>query len=148
MRLLNEGLVVKVYPPTYSDRYAKTAGDIELLLEEKVVSAYECKQRPISLDDIRHGIKKARESGVLDYCFVFTAGYAPGQEGQIVEGVLQAEGLDALLVDMNAATPDWSTTLNPIRRARFGETVVAILRDDMRRSGIANMAGELWNSLE
>jgi hypothetical protein len=48
VKLLNEGIVVKVYPPNCSDKFAKTAGDIELFLEGKVVSAYECKQRPVT----------------------------------------------------------------------------------------------------
>jgi hypothetical protein len=102
---------------------------------------------PVTPDDIRHGIRKAVEHGVLDYCFVFTAGYSIGQEETIRQIIHQTDEITALLVDMNASVLDWTTTLNPIRRAKFGETVVAILRKDMRRAKIADKAAELWNLL-
>jgi len=42
----------------------------------------------------------------------------------------------------------WTALLNPERRAILGETVVEILRNDMKRAEVANEAADLWNSLE
>jgi hypothetical protein len=38
--------------------------------------------------------------------------------------------------------------MNPARRAQFDQRVATILREDMRRHDAANIAAELWNSLE
>lgn len=147
--LLNEGFDVRVYPPNVSDKFAKTAGDIEIREEKSLVSAYECKQRPVTIDDIRHGISKAKSAGVLEYCFVHSAGLASGQESEIQKEVLhEAENLDVLLLDIRDAIEEWAVVLNPVRRARFGTTVVNLLRDDMHRAEVASQAAALWNSLE
>jgi hypothetical protein len=138
---------VKVYPPNFSDKFAKTAGDIEILHDKKLVTAYECKHRPITLDDIRHGIKKAQEKAALEYCFIYGAGFALGQEASIQSEILNTDTIDALLLSIDTISSDWVSALNPIRRGRFGEVVIALLRD-MKRSEVANQAAILWNSLE
>jgi hypothetical protein len=76
LTLMNAGFKVNVWPPNYSDKFAKTAGDVEIMHEQNVVSAYESKQRPLTLDDVKHGIKKAKEGGMLEYCFVYSDGLA------------------------------------------------------------------------
>ncbi len=147
--LLNEGFDVRVYPPNVPDKFANTAGDIEIRQDKLLVSAYESKQRPINLDDVRHGVSKAKRAGVLEYCFVYSAGLAPGQEAAIQEEVLhEGENLDVLLLDVHDAYEEWAVALGPIRRAKFGITVVNLLRDDMHRSEVAGQAAELWNSRE
>jgi hypothetical protein len=72
---------------------------------------------------------------------------APGQEKQIREelGTHSAE-LDLLLVDIWRSRTLLAGILNPVRRARFGETVVKLLRA-MRRFESANQAAELWNKI-
>src|SRR5207302_5148964 len=74
--LLNEKSEVRVYPPNYSDKFAGTAGDVEIRFQQTLVSAYECKQRPLTLDDIQHGTRKAKAAGAREYCFVYSAGIA------------------------------------------------------------------------
>jgi SacI restriction endonuclease len=144
--LLNEGFEVEVHPPNFSDMFAKTAGDIEVFQDKQRVSACECKDRPITLDDIRHGIKKAKQYGVLEYWFVCGSGFAADQESTIEAEILKTDDLDVLLIPSSVLL-GWVAVLNPLRRRRFGETVVAILRG-MKRSSIANKAGDLWNSIK
>ena len=147
--LMHERYTVKVYPPNYSDTFAKTLGDIEILDGSHLLAAYECKQRPISLDDVRHGIRKAREGGADEYCFVFSEGVATGQREAIELELSQAlDSLDVSLIDIRRAAMIWAVTLHSRRRALFGTTVSAILRDQMKRPQSANDAGVLWNSLE
>jgi hypothetical protein len=147
--LLSENYAVKVYPPNYSDRYAKTSGDIEVFSADALLSAYECKHRPLTLDDIRHGIKKAKERGIPEYCFVYADGLARGEEDQIVAEVQAAAGeIDVTLVDILPAAREWGVMLNPHRRSAYGATVTEILRDAMRRPKVADAAASLWNSLE
>lgn len=145
--LLNNGLEVKVYPPNFSDKFAKTAGDIEIHHDEKLLSAYECKHRPTNLDDIRHGIKKAKDKGVFEYCFVIGSGYSAGEEESIKSEILTTKDLDVLLIDINTLSADWVSALNPIRRSKFGDVVANLLRQ-MKRSEVANKSAELWNSLK
>jgi hypothetical protein len=74
---------------------------------------------------------------------------APGQKSIILEEVLkEGENLDVLLLDFRDGYQEWAVALNPIRRAKFGDTVVNLLREDMRRTDVATQAAELWNSLE
>jgi hypothetical protein len=147
--LVNEGFTVKVYPPNYSDRFAGTAGDVEIRVDKTVLSAFECKDRPISLDDIRHGIRKARETGVSEYNFIGTAGLVAGQEDESHAEILASgANVDLHLFDIRLVAPGWAAALNPVRRKRFGETVTRILRDEMHRSEAANQAAELWNQLK
>jgi hypothetical protein len=60
----------------------------------------------------------------------------------------EGEDRDVLLVNIHDAFKEWAALLNPVRRAAFGETVAALLRDKMHRANVANVATELWNSLE
>jgi hypothetical protein len=149
LSLLSESYVVKVHQPTSADKFAETAGDIEVYVESKLYSAYECKHRPLNLDDIRHGIRKAREKGVLEYCFVTAEGLAKGQEKDVHRAVEEAlDSLDVSVLDIVEAVKCWAVALNPVRGAQFGDRVATILRDDMRRHDTANAAADLWNSLE
>lgn len=147
--LINEGYIVKVYPPNYSDKFAKTAGDIEIWHKRRMISAFECKHRPISLDDVNHGIRKATTHGVREYNFVGASGLVKGQEAEIREFIqTSASPVDVHLVDIFAVMREWAVLLNPVRRMKFGESVTRILQRDMHRSEVANQAAELWNSLE
>ncbi|MSR59625.1 MAG: restriction endonuclease, SacI family, partial [Planctomycetaceae bacterium] len=149
IRLMNEGHTVKVYPPNYSDRFAKTSGDVEIHHAKATISAFECKHRPISIDDVRHGIKKAKENGVPEYWFVGAVGLATGQEKEIQDEIRKSgERLDLHLIDILRVLPTWAALLNPVRRGQFGAVVAEILRDDMHRSEVANQAADLWNELE
>jgi hypothetical protein len=144
--LLSESYVVKVYQSTTSDQYAGTAGDIEVYAGEVICSAYECKHRPLNLDDVRHGVEKGKKGDVPEYCFITAEGLAKGQEVEI-NAEIEGQTLDVSVVDIYEATRYWAVALNPSRRAQFGEKVASILRDDMRRHDSANAAASLWNSL-
>jgi hypothetical protein len=147
--LLSESFTVKVYPPNYSDKFARTAGDIEIFAGEDLLSAYECKHRALTLDDIHHGLQKAKARGTPEYCFIYASGLADGEENAIENEIKKArKEMDASLVDIHIAAKLWAVVLNPQRRAEFGNTVTTILREAMKRAEVANTAAELWNSLE
>ncbi len=148
LTLLRDGFEVRVYPPTFSDKFAKTAGDIEIRRDGVLVSASECKHRPLTLSDVQHGIKKAREAGVREYCFIVAEGVAAGQETAVqAELAKVGKEFDVLLIPLQTAAAQWAAVLNPIRRADFGVTVVDLLRNSMKRAGVAEQAAKLWNSL-
>jgi hypothetical protein len=148
IRLLNDSATVKVYRPNASDTFAKTAGDVEVIKETVLVSAYECKHRPITKNDVIHGIKKAKEKGVSEYCFVIAAGYATGEQAEIKALIASSQAeLDVSLIELDKALLPWAVALNPTRRAVFGDAVTDILRDEMKRSEVADQAAQLWNSL-
>lgn len=137
-----------MYQPTTSDKFAGTAGDIEVFAQDTLVSSFECKHRPLTLEDVRHGLTKAREKGCLDYCFVTALGLAEGQEEDIRAVVQEMLGsMDVSVLSIYDALQPWSVALNPERRPHFGERVASILRNEMRRQDVANVAAELWNSL-
>ena len=147
MALISENGKILVTSPNTADEFAKTAGDVQVFYNNTLVAASECKHRPLNLDDVKHGIRKALGKKVPEYHFVIAAGLAPGQDKQIQEELdrYSAE-VDLLLVDIWHAKTLLAGILNPVRRARFGETVVELLRM-MRRFESANQAAELWNKI-
>ncbi len=145
--LLNAPFQVKVYPPNVSDKYAGTAGDIEIFYGKKVISAFECKHRPLAHDDVIHGCNKAKEIGLTDYHFVYADGLAKGDTGRIKKTVETSEELDLHLEDIHVCLPFWASLLNPVRRATFGITVSELLRTNMKLPDAANRAAELWNEI-
>ena len=146
-QLLSERAEVKVYAPSASDFFGKTSGDVETFYELKLISSSECKQRPTTLDDVSHGIKKARGHGLAEYLFVHSAGLAAGQE-KAIDDLIQTSlsSLDVAIIDIQREAETLVKALNPERRAQFGETVVALLRT-MRKFESANKAAELCNTL-
>lgn len=149
VRLLSDTFEVNVYAANVSDTYAKTAGDIEVYSKGVLCAAYECKHRPITLNDIEHGIRKAQEKGAPDYCFLIASGFAAGEEAAIRERIIAAsQDMDVSLMVMESAAANWAVVMNPVRRSMFGEMVAEILRNEMRRGDVANVAAELWNSPE
>ncbi len=145
--LLSENGEIKVYSPNASDYFGKTSGDVEVYYDRVLVSASECKQRPLNLDDVNHGLKKLRENGVPEYLFVISAGVVHGQETAI-EDALRDHGdeVDSVLLDIWKVAAPLAALLNPLRRSQFGGKVVELLRD-MRRFESANAAAGLWNGL-
>lgn len=146
--LLSENDEVKVYPPNNSDFFGKTKGDVELFYDDVLVSASECKQRPLSLDDVNHGLRKAMEHGVPEYLFVYSDGFAKGQE-ETIRAAIRANSprIDVALVNIWEENLSFVKVLSPRRRAVFGESVVALLRQ-MRKFDTADSAAELWNSIK
>ena len=145
--LLSEESQVKAYPPNSADLYANTAGDIEVYDQKVLVSASECKQRPMNLDDVKHGLGKALKKGVPEYNFVIAAGMVAGQEEDIKAAIRKNEkDVDSSIINIQKQIRTLAVMLNPVRRARFGELVVKLLRD-MRKFDSANAAAELWNEI-
>ena len=145
--LLSERNRIIVHPPNNSDKYSKTVGDVEVYDGDKLVSAAECKQRPINLDDVKHGIRKAEENGLSEYTFVFSDGVEVGDVGPIHAFIAEkATAIDVVWVNIWDELQIVASLLNPSRRPLFGEIVVSRLRD-MRKFESANCAAELWNSL-
>ncbi len=147
MALVSENGKISVHSPNVADEFGKTAGDVEIYYNETLVAASECKHRPLNLDDVKYGIRKAMEKGVPEYHFVIAAGLAKGQEKQIIEEInAHSSEIDLLLVDIWHANRLLAGILNPIRRAKFGGIVVNLLRV-MRKFESANYAAEIWNNL-
>ena len=149
LSLLSESYTVKVYHSTASDQFAGTAGDIEVYAGKSLYSAYECKHRPLNLDDVRHGIDKSKTKGVPEYCFITAAGLAKGQEAAI-RAEIKEEGdlLDVSLLDIQKAAKYWAVALNPARRnAVRGQGGFPAARLHARHDA-ANAAAEVWNLLE
>lgn len=147
MGLISENGRVLVNSPNASDEFTGTVGDVEIYYNETLVAASECKHRLLNLDDVKHGIRKALGKGVPEYHFVIAAGLAPGQEKQIKKEIdAHSAEIDLLLVDIWQVKMLLVCLLNPIRRARFGEVVVELLKE-MRKPESANQAAELWNKL-
>lgn len=145
--LLTEKASVKAYPPNVADRFAKTAGDVEVRYDKRLVSATEYKQRPINLDDVKHGIKKAIQNGVPEYLFVISEGVVEGDEKQIQEALRHAsKTIDTTLIEIHDQAHRYALMLNPARRAKFGLEVVRLLRE-MRKFESANEAAKLWNRI-
>lgn len=146
-QLLSPEGEVKVYSPNASDFFGKTAGDVELYYDDILVCASECKQRPISLDDVNHGISKAIANGVPEYRFVISAGVVPSQERQIFEALHEHSGkIDLPLIDISKDIRLLAAMLNPAGRAKLGPLVVEFLRK-MRKFESANSAADLWNTV-
>jgi hypothetical protein len=147
LTLISEGGKVTVAPPNVADEFGGTAGDVQVYYTDTLVAASECKHRPLNLDDVKHGIRKALDKEVPEYHFVIAAGLAAGQEKQIREELeVHSTEVDLLLVDIWRAKTLLAGILNPIRRARFGQVVVELLRA-MRKFDSANKAAELWNKI-
>jgi len=49
------------------DRFAKTAGDIELYFNGKLMKTTESKDKPLSESDVRYCSDKAKRHGVSEY---------------------------------------------------------------------------------
>jgi hypothetical protein len=146
-KLLSENGEIKVCSPNASDYFGGTSGDVEVYYADVLVSASECKQRPLNLDDVNHGLRKSREKGVPEYLFVYSAGLADGQEPDIRAALnAHAQEVDSELLDIWKVGAPMAAMLNPLRRAKFGETVVELLRA-MRKFDSANKAADLWNKL-
>jgi hypothetical protein len=146
VRLLNQESKVKIYPPNYSDTFARTSGDVEIHKDNAILSAFECKHRPISIDDIKHGLRKAKENGVAEYCFIYAEGIVSGQSKEIQTEIdSNLELIDVQLFDIRELLKPWVTALNPLRRGQFGQVVSEILRSEMRRSEVANQSAAIWN---
>lgn len=143
--LLSENGKVKVYSPNASDFFGKTAGDVEVYYDDVLVSASECKQRPLGVDDVNHGIKKAIEKEVAEYIFVISDGTIKGQETLIINALARhSNKIDLAFVDIWEQLDFLAMMLNPIRRASYGMAVVELLRE-MRKFDSANEAADLWN---
>jgi hypothetical protein len=145
--LLAEKATIKVNSPNAADLYGKTAGDVEVYQDKALVSASECKQRPMNLDDVEHGIGKAVKKGVPEYIFVISAGLVASQEASIMASIRKnSTRVDLSLVDIRKEAQFLAAMLNPVRRAKFGIVVVELLRE-MRKFESANAAAELWNTV-
>lgn len=86
---------IMAYPVNWSDKFAKTAGDIEFRENEKIVKAAECKDKPILESDVRHSQMKAKRHNLTEYIILNGAGIAEEDadsitkfvESQLKEGI-------------------------------------------------------------
>ncbi len=141
-RLLNPEGEVKVYSPNVSDKFGKTAGDVELYVNKRLIAAFECKDREFTTSDISHGLRKAVDNGVREYTFVAGPGLGPPEADPESEG--QKVKVDSSWISINEVIESWTVALNPIRRGQFGRTIIQYLLE-MRRREVARVAEETWN---
>lgn len=146
LSLSNEEAEVRVYNPNQSDEFSGTLGDVEVVVNENVISASECKHRPLTLDDVEHGLGKNRIGA--EYLFIVAAGLQKGQENAIMERIGRAnqEG-DVSLIDAHRELTPMLKLIGAHRRQKFGQCVVELLKS-MREFNTADSAASLWNELE
>ena len=146
LALSNEEAEIRVYNPNQSDEFSGTLGDVEVIVNEAVVSASECKHRPLTLDDVEHGLRKNRIGA--EYVFVVAAGLQKGQEDAIAERIsLASKHGDVSLIDAHREFIPMLKMIGPHRRQKFGQCVVELLRN-MREFDSAEAAAAIWNELE
>lgn len=93
---------VKPYPVNWPDKFAKTAGDIEFYLDGKIVKAVESKDKPISVSDVRHSLRKARRHHITEYIILNGAGIVERDKlgvKQLIEAQLK-KGINLYLLDV------------------------------------------------
>jgi hypothetical protein len=146
-QLLGGDASIEVESPNASDQFSGTAGDVEVKVNGVLVSASECKQRPLTLDDVRHGLAKARRAGVPEYLFVVSEGLEKGQEDSIYDEIsVASRTLDTAVVDLRRVIETLSLAVGPHRRQAFAQ-LVADLCTKMRKFESANAAARIWNLL-
>jgi hypothetical protein len=145
IQLTDDDAEVRAYNPNQSDEYSGTIGDVEVFVDDLLISATECKHRPINLDDVEHGLRK--NIGGAEYIFVIADGFHGTQEKAIRDRIAQAGKVgDVSLVEAQHEFPTILKVMGPHRRKRLGSAVAEILQA-MREFGAAEGASTLWNGL-
>lgn len=93
---------ITAYPVNWSDKFAKTAGDIEFRTDDKIVKAAESKDKPILESDVRHCQMKAEQHNLTEYIILNGAGIAEKDEQDIdnfIESQLK-EGINIYIMDV------------------------------------------------
>ena len=68
---------VMAYPVNWSDKFAKTAGDIEFRTGTEVTKAAESKDKPLTESDVRHCQMKAKQHNLTEYIILNGAEIVP-----------------------------------------------------------------------
>ena len=145
LQLSDEDSDVRAYNPNQSDEFSGTIGDVEVFIEGELVSASECKHRPINLEDVEHGLRK--NTFGVEYVFVVASGFESHQEAKIRTKIEEAGRVgDVLLVEAQSEFVTMLKMLGPHRRRQLGSTVAALLRK-MREFETAEDAVALWTQL-
>jgi hypothetical protein len=95
-------LDVTAYPVNWSDKFAKTAGDIEFRMNGKIVKAAESKDKPILESDVRHCQMKAKQRNLTEYIILNGAGIAE-KDTQNIEKFVESqlkEGINIYIMDV------------------------------------------------
>jgi hypothetical protein len=141
--LTNERAGVKVYNPNQSDEYSSTIGDVEVFVDDVLVSASKCKHRPLRADDVERALSKNTRR--VDYVFVTASGFASGEKETILSRIADAAASsDVTLTEAEKDFPAMLNLLGPHRRTQLGTTMVGFLRQ-MREFDCASQATALWN---
>lgn len=139
----NSDARVRVYKPNVSDRYAEHAGDVELIVDKKVTSAYECKDKPYNDSDIQNDIAKGQEHGLFEY--VFVSGFHSEEIEYDFSNDIERTGLDLYSVHLPDVLDKWTLALSVKKRTEFVKNVIDNLVS-MRRDDVAKVAKEIWGS--
>jgi hypothetical protein len=137
---------VKIHPTTNSDAYSRTAGDIEIFRDGKIVAAIECKERRLTKEDVSHGILKAGQHAVQEYWFITSTGVLDSDAADIRNLIIDNSNCHDLYVfELQEIVSVFTALLNPIRRGTIGPNLASILTEDMNRSTFASKVVEIWN---
>jgi hypothetical protein len=134
---------VKAYNPNQSDKFSGTIGDVEVFEKGELVSASECKHRPVNIDDVEHGL--AKNLSGAEYIFVLASGFAVDMEKPVKDRIAHAAGeLNVSIVEEK----EFPTILKLLgeRRKKLGPLVVKFLTE-MREFTCADEAAALWTDL-
>jgi hypothetical protein len=137
---------VRVLSPNAADTFTGAAGDVEVFYKNTLISVSECKQRPLTCDDVKHGIKKANRHSVSEYLFITTDGIKDGHAAEINAYINSVSGVDVTLFELNRDAGFIISLLNPMKREQFPTLVVSYLRQ-MRHFAPANNVAEIWNKI-
>lgn len=137
----NTEATVNIYNPNASDQFSKTAGDIEIILNKKLISAYECKDKPFNDNDVEDGIRKAETAMVREY--VFVSGFHSKKIDFDFSTASAEAGIDFYSIHIPELLDDWTAALNVNKRAEFGKITVEILIA-VKKSETAKVAQQLW----
>ena len=137
----NPDAEVRAFDPNAADEYAKRAGDIEVEIDKKVVTGYECKDRPFDEQDVKDGIKKASDFRVAEY--VFISGFHSAEIDYDFSDDSRKTGLDLAGIHLPDVLDIWLELLNIKKRAELPKKVVEGLVK-MRRTDVAKVAEEIW----
>lgn len=90
---------VIAYPVNWSDKFAKTAGDIEIYEEKQIVRAAESKDKPLALNDVQHVVKKAKQHKLTEYLILSGAGIVDAERKEI-ENLLEQQISDGVSINI------------------------------------------------
>lgn len=128
---LGTQLQIVAYPVNWSDKFAKTAGDIEFRVGTRVVKAAESKDKPITESDVRHCLMKAKQHNLTEYILLSGAGVVPKDRqgiGEFIDSQTR-EGINIYIMDVPEDLCPYFIYVGEQGRKHFLDKVGGFLND-------------------